>query len=362
VGANPDDSTAYLLLGEAYLRLARSTRERQWFGDFQDLYRLRLVQTITAFHAALRLNPDSNEAHTRLFQVYWQEGYPDQALVHFKEHLRLARAAGRQRGETQQDFQKRLGELEGEVNQFEVEVERNQAHVEELYKGTVSVLERARVAQRFRLPGLALKQLLASDYGAFGAAGVRLELSLMLTAGRAHEVLAWTDDDKEILVLGPENYFWLRAQAAAALGKYAQARKNLSRLLPPSGDLSTQQVPSPQQVMARVVAQTLLTSAPGPRLPWVLIGVGKERRVMPVEAAFFLQLRLLTDDARRLSDLHTLLGLLALEAGDTPEAAREFAPALTIWPDDAADRSSSRIDFGGRRAARYFTERLRAAR
>src|SRR5207248_3342242 len=58
LAVNPDDAGAYLLLGEAYLRLARQTREQGWRTFLPVLADIRRVQALTALEQAVLLRPD----------------------------------------------------------------------------------------------------------------------------------------------------------------------------------------------------------------------------------------------------------------------------------------------------------------
>src|SRR5262249_5711528 len=59
----PDDPENYFILGEAYYRLQRQTRERFFIPGFPPLGNLRTVQAIVSYSQALRLNSQNAEAH-----------------------------------------------------------------------------------------------------------------------------------------------------------------------------------------------------------------------------------------------------------------------------------------------------------
>src|SRR5262249_33439563 len=153
---------------------------------------------------------------------------------------------------------------------------------------------------------------------AFGNTGLALELNLLLSAGRIQEVLSWSEDVKEEQVKGinPITFYWLRALGHAGAGQYARADSDLAAQLGFSLAGRQQTTPLDQDEMSKVVAQALLDSTPGQRLPWSLIGTpGQGLRVVSVPASLHTQLLPLADELRRLADVHTLIGLLALEAG-----------------------------------------------
>src|SRR5579875_3062835 len=62
LAANPDDARAFLLLGEAYFRLARQTQEATWQALLPPLASLRQAQILTALEQAATLRPDLDQA------------------------------------------------------------------------------------------------------------------------------------------------------------------------------------------------------------------------------------------------------------------------------------------------------------
>src|SRR5581483_5991587 len=77
LAANPDDAGAFLLLGEAYLRLARQTREEGWQALLPGLAAVRHAQALTALEQAALRGPDLDEAHALLAQLYYEDGQMD---------------------------------------------------------------------------------------------------------------------------------------------------------------------------------------------------------------------------------------------------------------------------------------------
>jgi tetratricopeptide (TPR) repeat protein len=327
----PDDPQTYLVLGQAYLRLARKTRERVWEAQMTHLARLRLVQAAAALNQAVALQPDLLQAHADLVSLYQGQGLKDLALKHLKEMLRLSRARG-----------SRLDGLAERVRALEVEVSRLRDNYE-VNAGNLKGLERARLAVERGLPGTALEVLLGlTDVaGAAGPAGVQLELELLLTAGRVREVREWVTEDYRKL-LGPEVYEWVQAQVAAACGDYdrADASLDLVRIAPQGGDA----LPL-RGALAQTHGQMLLEKA----VPDSSVA----RRILAAMTADLLNKQLTEGIARlrRQASADVVRGLLALERGDAPKAEERFREALAVWQSEEEAARGSGLDFSGRPAA-----------
>jgi tetratricopeptide (TPR) repeat protein len=232
------------------------------------------------------------------------------------------------------------------VNTLTVRVE-NQREVAKRNSGSLRLADRAGLAQNAGLAGDALKLLLGSDYAAFGDEGMRLEYELLLTVGRAQDVLDWLRPEHE-QPLTPEGYHWLRCRACAAVGDYAGADRELAELLRGSGPplpAGARRADPPAAGPARAVA--------------VSGGVdGSPLRAWEAAMAVFDGLRLLQSEGleRQRAELLTLRGVLSLEAGKPAEAEEHFVAALALWRDGAG------IDFAGRHVALANLEHIRAAR
>src|SRR5262249_37390134 len=98
LAANPDDAGAFLLLGEAYLRLARQTKEQSWSLRLPLLASTRRAQALTALRQAVLLRPDLDQAHALLFRLHAGAGHLDQALDHLLARKRIASQQADQRG------------------------------------------------------------------------------------------------------------------------------------------------------------------------------------------------------------------------------------------------------------------------
>jgi hypothetical protein len=337
LAANPDDPGAYLLLGEAYVRLASQTRERSWRATLPPLAALRHAQALAALEQAALLRPDLDRAHALLVQLYYDDGQLDRALEHLRARARIAGPEG--------------AEMRADADTMESLVKRS----EKVYEANVAdktdpskVFRRASLAARHGLSRKALEMLLESHPAVFGDAGVRLQLDLMMQAGRAFEVRAWLEPQHEA-VLGFTPYHSLRAEADAACGDYAGADAELDVL----GEKVRQVGISPKQlapvraaVALRVGSATLARPdfAAGPA---GLAGTG---------FAQFDALRPLAGPAdllRQEADIRVFRGLLALESGAVEDAGQHFRAALEVWGGDGPAATGAGLDFPTRPIAQY---------
>jgi hypothetical protein len=351
IQANPRDALAYLLLGEAYLRLAGSTRERGWGPHFRQLAQVRRNQTVAAFQQALRLNPDLARAHAALALVYAEAGYADLTLEHLRGQLRAER---RTAGESAADFEVRQANLRRQVDATQKEVERLLASFE-VNAAELKTSDRAAYALRRGLPRKGLDILLQSDTADFGPPGLRLELLLLLICGRVDDIRAWLEPEHRLAV-GDANYDWLQAQAAAAVGDYAGADENLAAMaasIRPVQVGRTFVLPA-RPGMALAATQSVLEHRIPEGGPALLAATILNRLL------FLGRLGRLVSSVRQESDLLVLRGQLALEAGNVEQAERCWRRALEAWGSAAAVAAGSGVDFGARPVARYGLDRLAA--
>jgi hypothetical protein len=345
VAASPDDANNYLVLAHAYRRLAR-TRERSWAQrGCPRLGELRKVQVITALHNVLAANPtplQAAQAHEYLIAINRQINYQDVALKHGQERIRHFRAAGVIPGIPPQQFEKGMARLEQELKEFEKDVRELQDEYE-ANVGKLRPLDQARLARNKGLAGKALEVLLASDITSFGAEGAQLQLELMLTTGRARDAgELLLPDLKERLTAYP--YHWIRVQVAAAAGDYAAADRELwvvqkifNEVPQPRG--------APRPLRAEFGAVLAAMTLDGP---------------LPVARALRRQeLVLLVHALRAEAEVRVLRGLLALEWGETEQAAEHFRAALSVWGDVAGQPSPSGLEFSARWVAQDCLALLR---
>jgi tetratricopeptide (TPR) repeat protein len=349
LAVNPEDARAHLALGEAYLRLIQNTRERAWARHLPELGQLRRVQAAAALSRAVRLDPGLARAHLNLGALFLEREYLDLALHHQRAYVRAFQEAGPPRGVSPDQFREQEAAARAALAELADAVgERERALARE--SSGLRVIDRAAMAREKGLVGKALDILLNSDIAAFGAAGMAMELDLLLRTGRVREVIEWTESGEHQGALGP-TFHWMRAQALAAAGEYARAHEEYRRL---AGE-ATQADGGPRPVMAALVAQAVLDGQPGVGgLGW-LFG-----RALP-RADFEPQVTSLAGQLRRAADATTLRGLLALEAGEVEEAELAFRQALDTWESADAAAAGRGLDFTARPVAEACLRWLEAA-
>jgi tetratricopeptide (TPR) repeat protein len=364
VAANPEDGDAWLVLGQAYLALARFTGEGSADRRRPLLGLVRHAQAAAALENALRRHPDLLPAHQALAGLYVERNCLDAALDHRRAVRDLTRRRGPAPGESADRFAERLAPLERDAEELEqvVQDRENQYAVRTQGLGASEPLGHARVARALGLARKALDEvLLPSQVVLFGSEGARLELELLLLLGRADEVRdklaepGWQDNkanlgEYTLAAPGPGGavqvyrlpaYDWLRAWQAAATGDY---------------DLAADCLGAAGRHMAAEEARVAPLRRPLARILATEVGLGGAARLLlplPVGylhtplAGLFAQAH-----AFRVAqaDLAVLAGLLALERGDPTDAAGHFRAALGRAP-----------EFASRPLAAAYLGRLRRA-
>lgn len=348
LAVNPDDAQTYLILGESYLRLIQSTRERAWVRRMPELYQLRAAQAGAALNQAVALRPDLTQAHRDLVGLYMEFGYLDLAAKQLRLYLDRTRAAGPPRGATAEQFRRELARIEEELTQM-VQAEQKQAQEYAQQSSGLRVLDRTKLAMSLGLAGKARDLLLASDVSAFGPEGMALELELLTMTGRVRDVRQWMAPEQEAS-LGMQRYRWLRILAAAATGDYAAADADLAYAAGLGSGADSQ---SSRDEMALTIAKAVLDDRPGEWLSFATLGWRVYGRI-----EFSRVVRLLVETLTQQADVTTLRGLLALEVGEVAEAEAAFRQALADWNAD----SRSGVDFNGRVIARDCLGWLESAR
>jgi tetratricopeptide (TPR) repeat protein len=334
-----------LLLGEAYLRLARKTREQSWYGNLPMLTAIRRFQALTALEQAVLLRPDLDQAHALLVQLYWASGHLDRALDHLRALVRIVEQQTGKRGAGATSAAERRSALAVNLDALQEMVDHS-LNVYETNAAELSdpskVYDRASLAYRHGLRGKALEMLLGSHPAIFGKAGTRLQLNLMLELGRAYEVRAWLEPEHESVV-GFSSYHQLRAQAAAACGDYAEVEVELDQLSEEWRQVLTETGVLPvRTAVAQFVAQAVLTRPD--------LGAGPAGLATTVFRQFDTLRRLgdPTDLLRKEADILVLRGVLALECGDVETARRHCRTALAVWGDEIRAATSAGLDFAAR--------------
>jgi hypothetical protein len=342
---NPDDTTAYLRLGQVYGLLTTRTQERYWGQRLPLLGGIRHAQRIFALEQALILNPDLTPAREQLALLFRDMHFLDVSLGHFQEYVRLEMGNGPRDGELPLDYQKRVDRLKTAAKSLEDEVvkQRRDFHLE---TAKAPVMERARKARQKGLAREALDILLGSTIDVFKQEGAQMQIELMLILGRVREAQEMlTPELKGFLGMVPvaqleaelPAFLWYRTVLAAALGDYREADERLAEL-----QEFVQQQRAEHVALAATPARPSLAgllgfglaAGPGQPLAWRalshclsqdilaerLMGVGHLRQSFKLNALG----RLPALEA----NLGTLRGVLALEAGDPAAAERHFVKAL----------------------------------
>jgi hypothetical protein len=376
VADNPADANAWLRLAQAYLLLRNGTRERTAEGMLPPLAQLRHVQIVTALEQVVRLNPDLEEAHHELALLYGPRNYLDAALEHQREELRLSRRAGPRPGESAEEFDHRLETLDKDTAKLEELVQdRRQKYAAGSRSLQGDRRAQADMALQLGLARLAVDEvLLSASAEVLGPDGIKLELDLLLTLGRAQEVRPILNDpglraNKQALrsydLTAPRTregaplyplpyhwpaYEWLHVLEAAAVGDYGQARADLGAA---RAEVRTRHGLMRQRLddvtrRSRPLVPGLLAGRPPlpPALPALSATLGEK-------AAFEFGDRIFRGQQ---ADLCVLEGLLALEQGDPPAARSAFAEAQQL----GAPVAGAEVPFAGRPIATGYLGQLNA--
>jgi hypothetical protein len=347
---NPDDGRAFLLLGEAYFRLARQTPESRWQTMLPALSALRHVQLRTALEQAALLRPDLDRAHALLAQLYiepdpmFEEGQGDRCLDHLRARLRIAEDDAERHAALQSDVEK----MEELVNQARKIYQANLTGKTDPSK----VLARAQLAARYGLSRKALELLLESNPAIFGKAGVEYELELMLQAGQSYQVRDMLEPKHEKQI-DFSKYHWLQARAAASCGDYAEADAELDKGSEPLRRIGLSQqllVPPRSAVAFRVGAAVLTRALDAEGAAGLASAINFQSNMLsPLETPAGL--------LRQEADHQVLHGLLAVESGAVETAQQHFHASLDVWGRDGAATAGG-LDFPARPIAQEMFRRL----
>jgi hypothetical protein len=374
VAINPEDSVAWLRLGQAYLLLRSLTAERTAEGLLPPLVQLRHVQIATALEQALRLDPDLEEAHHELAYLYGERNYLDQSLEHRRVELRLCRQAPHA-GETAEEWAHRRQFVEADTAKLEKLVgERRQSYAAASPRLQGERVPQALLALRHGLARQALEEvLLPSPADVLGAAGMKLELEMLLCLGRVEEVRPILNDERMraskdgllyLDISAPKRpdgtalytvpyhwpaYEWLQVLQAAAVGDYGQARGALAAI---RLGLSAGNERLKRQL--RDLTRTDLALLPGllcgplPFLPAFtaqVLDLSRQRRAALEDGEPVLR--------AQQADLCVLEGLLALE-----QAAPEDARSALTAAQQLAEQPPAAVSFAGRPIAAAYLGKL----
>lgn len=303
VAAAPNDATAHYVLGECYSRLLRNTREREWVLRFPEFGDFRRVQLATALTRAVSLDPTLAAAHAKLADTYFDDGAFDLALAHLERFAELSGGTPTALDRLREDVATREAEYAAGADKLRV-------------------ADRAESAVRLGLIGRGLAVLKESDVAAFGGVGAELQLKLMLRTGGAAEVRDWDLGDT-VKLFDPVAFRWLRVQSLAGTGRYAEAARETGGIATGTGLLA----PSAQRKVAAFVGRFALDRVSA----WDGVPALVQQSVTEAEAntAF----RLAVAEHRTMLSRDLILGLLAFEAGDLPNAKAAFQSVLDSSPE-----------------------------
>jgi hypothetical protein len=307
VAESPGDAYSYVALGESYKHLWTSL-EDVWVGrqtqGLQPRQKLRQVQMTTALEYSLKVRPDNEQMHLDLFSVYLRLNYLDLAREHLNAVHRLVNLRGRRSGETEDSFKKRTEELANNLKSLETELSRR-SNMYESEQVNQPLSYKVLLALRSGLAKRALDLLVQqADPLQVTNEDIQVLLDLLLTTGQPEQA-------RELLTpelrsrLGPEvyaSYAWLMA---AAVGSYQDADQYL------------------QEIIQRIEQETTFRS----------LGLSREQAFGTGGLQGFYATNALVDAVRQLADFRVLRGVLALEQGNIPRAARSFQQALDMSRD-----------------------------
>jgi hypothetical protein len=357
VAADPDDASAYLRLGQAYLALRNNTAENTRGGAFGALRMLRDVQIATALRQALMRNPDLEAAHEFLADLFLEHhyydfaesryskdsDYCDAALVHRQAQLRLAQRAGRRPGEDADANKRRMDDLSKQVDSLDKFVkDHKEVYAIRSRQLGDDALKKAELSLQLGLGAQALDDILMqARVEVQGSALAQRELEQLLLLGRAREakeklddpdmaankhklttyVIPSADPSQPAAACEFPTYEWFQTCAAAALGGYDFADAALQE----TGGRLADEAPLQRQAYAKYVPMELSSE----------IGVLAQPRPVPVPLPVLwsenrdLQTRIHFFQAWR-ADLLTLRGMLDLERGAPADGRRRLQEGVDL--------------------------------
>ena len=321
---SPENPVGYSALAQAYLLMA-SGQEDRWqpiMRQEQEILtrqKLRQVQIATALEQNLKLNPADGLEHFKLSRLYEQLHYKDLAADHLEETIKLFLKQGPPPGLSDHfmdDLQKYHKKLDTDVIK-----DRNEYEVASTNRPP---LQRAQLALSKGLAKQARDVL--NDITALESSpeALSLNVDLLLSTGNADELrrdFLGNEDLKRALGGFYDRYEVL---LAAATGNYDEATAALDQVI---------------RQTETAGMQALLT----------MVRMGTFQGVLT--PGTLRALSTFPDIERQLADLRSMRGLLSLEQGDNPAAARAFRQAI-----DSAD--TDQLEFNGRVFANRYLRLL----
>jgi hypothetical protein len=347
VALDPADGRAWLVVGEACLRLLNSPAERSGANAFGEWRQLREAQAAFAFQRALQADPRLDLAHLNLAFLFAEMGLRDLEARHLRAGWEEVERRGPPPGMELTEFRDRQNAQKNEINRLESEVASRVSSWTRDSAGR-SALDRARMALDRGLGQTALDELLASDISAFGAQGMALEVDLLLRMGRADEVYRWINPAEHEGFLPPDMYHWFRVKAAASLGLYSEACQEAVSLTQGQTRLALPLAPSMALATARDGLDRLAVMGNGVAAAW--------NRLPPNDIDS--QLSTMLRRWRLEMNGFTVLGLLSFERGDPAEGYRALREALAFSPPSLPADAGPPLEFPAKRLARSVLDML----
>ncbi|MBI3410023.1 MAG: hypothetical protein HY040_16910 [Planctomycetes bacterium] len=319
IAANPQSPASYLALGEAYVRMAKVALERNL--QFRTFPKFRHLQAVVAFQQALTVDPNLYTAHVHLVGLYQEMGLLDLALEHARIVYDRIEKAGRNPGESAGQFDSRLKQYrDNPIKPLTGDVDKRRQAWEAAGAG-MPLAKRAVAAFDMGLAKEALDLLLKADRAAFDRRALILELRLLQVTGRVKEARTWIDLKDAHLASDSSR---LTTEQAMVVGDYEKVLANLDSLLEtygenPSGAGLESRKSSLGDYLGFAFGRSLLDFAPGSG------ALMTYPRLSALQSMQILVERMIDE-----AELHTVAGLLSLEAGD-PRAREDFIRARSLW-------------------------------
>ncbi len=344
---NPDDPITYLILGDAYHSLMKNTSERDIYKRFPNLSVVRHGQAISCYQLALRLDPDNYHAHDKLYQLFSEKRFLDNASYHLGRMIAIR--------------ERRLGTnlIEIDRNRKELEVMGNylKMHQQEIDKiredleqklPNVKFSDKTRIYRERGLSQMALDMLLQSDIAAMGKDGAREELNLFFEMGRFYEV-----KEREMIDEDKKTYFdsltfsFYKLQMALGEGNYQEAFTQITEMEKAlrtgsiSPDSSNSSINAEGLISVNVASVIGLEGLPKWTLFDYFYRASNDRNGNVLTNQLVQQLA-------QAADLNVLRTIIYLESGDTDSAENALKESLKNWVEGDDLFGYHGIDFPGR--------------
>jgi tetratricopeptide (TPR) repeat protein len=378
--SNPANPAAYRHFGNAYTFLRYDTAERRWNLSLPILGRLREVQAAAGFYDALLLQPDQEETHGGLIDLYQRLTFKDLMVRHLGELIRCAQKNGPLPKEDEKKFRERLQKLTEQHTAYEIQLRAVQNYFAVASTGKPE-MQQAYLAIQAGLIETALDLLQHSTSPEIRKRGTVLRLNLLLRMGRHQEVRRELEelDERELQAmyqeLGAETMDVLRFLLAGAEGDYDEADRILEGI-----NRNIQADPAPKNRLRLALNPGVrwgMAVQPGhpeeiPNLPEDIRSLQTQALAQIIVQGFiqkgppfwlfwqYLDYLVLSQNLglsfgtlEQQVNFQTVRGILALEAGDPARAGQYFNSALS-----AAGSRESNWHFGGLSAARGYAKLL----